>query len=282
MLIACPKCGTRFRVDPAMLGAGRRVRCTVCDQVWFKHGLSGRRPTPPPAWPPAEAAPPPPMAMPEPEPMPLPEPLPELPAMPELPAEPEPPPEPEPEPPPPEPEPEPPPPEPKPEDIEPRPRKTPAKKPPKAKETKPRGSLAWIGWVIVGVVIAGLLAGVVFMRNFIVLYLPQAEPVYEALGLTVKLPGHGLKLDKIRSSVAREGDVLILIVEGEVENSSDETQPVPRIKVTLFDRSGREVYFWTFAVDAAELEAGKSVPFATRLPSPPDRAFRQQVSFVRE
>lgn len=37
MIVDCPSCGTRFRLDESALGAaGRRLRCSVCDHVWFR------------------------------------------------------------------------------------------------------------------------------------------------------------------------------------------------------------------------------------------------------
>lgn len=36
MILTCPRCATRFDVDPGALGdAGRRVRCSACKHVWF-------------------------------------------------------------------------------------------------------------------------------------------------------------------------------------------------------------------------------------------------------
>lgn len=200
---------------------------------------------------------------------------------------PEPEPEPEPPPPPPEPEPEPEHHKPTEEELEAR-RAARAKagkgkpaKPGKDKDNQPR-SWAWVGWVIVLLLIIGTLAGAVLFRKEIVTAVPAAAPVFDMIGLGVEAVGEGLELRDVRSKVEKDGDVVILIVEGDIHNASQAARPIPRLKVTLKDRGGKDVYFWTFAVDTASIEPGQSIPFATRLPSPPDRAHSMATTFASE
>lgn len=35
MILSCPKCSSRFLVDPVAIGAGRQVRCGRCRHEWF-------------------------------------------------------------------------------------------------------------------------------------------------------------------------------------------------------------------------------------------------------
>ena len=36
MIVACPACSKKFRVDPAQIGAGgRQVKCGSCGNVWY-------------------------------------------------------------------------------------------------------------------------------------------------------------------------------------------------------------------------------------------------------
>jgi predicted Zn finger-like uncharacterized protein len=57
MIIACPSCHTRYRVEAASLGrAGRTVRCSGCNELWFAEPPAEAENDPPPL----PAAPPPP------------------------------------------------------------------------------------------------------------------------------------------------------------------------------------------------------------------------------
>ena len=35
MIVTCPECSTRYRVEPTALGGGRKVRCTECAHTWM-------------------------------------------------------------------------------------------------------------------------------------------------------------------------------------------------------------------------------------------------------
>src|SRR5271166_412945 len=48
MRIACPNCSAEYEVPPAMIGAGKSVRCARCRTVWYVGG-SQTPATPPPS-----------------------------------------------------------------------------------------------------------------------------------------------------------------------------------------------------------------------------------------
>ena len=59
--------------------------------------------------------------------------------------------------------------------------------------------------------------------------------------------------------------------------------PVPQtVRVTNSDRDNRELYHWTFKPTVTVLKAGQSVPFTTRLSSPPAAARHLEVRFAKD
>jgi hypothetical protein len=54
------------------------------------------------------------------------------------------------------------------------------------------------------------------------------------------------------------------------------------VRVTLSDAGNRELYHWTFKPNATVLKAGQSVPFTTRLSSPPAAAAHLEVRFAKD
>jgi hypothetical protein len=52
--------------------------------------------------------------------------------------------------------------------------------------------------------------------------------------------------------------------------------------VTLSDASNHEIYHWTFKPGATVLAPGQSVPFTTRLSSPPAAARHLEVRFAKD
>ena len=59
MIVACPSCQNRYRLDPAALGpVGRTVRCSGCGEHWFVEAPDLARDAPPLSTPPSTLGPP--------------------------------------------------------------------------------------------------------------------------------------------------------------------------------------------------------------------------------
>jgi predicted Zn finger-like uncharacterized protein len=215
MILTCPNCGTRFRVDPAALApGGKMVRCSQCGHRWF---AEPPRPEPDAGEPVSE---------------PVAEPIPEPPAV---------------------------------EAIA-------------ARTPRVPSSAAMVGWLVLLLVVL-LLVGLVVGRNEIVAAFPQTALVYARLGLPVALP-IGLEFRNLSSRREVEDGTVTLVVEGEIHNLAGTDRLVPPVRVSLLDKTGRELDFGLFDPPQRALPPGGMTRFEARLLDPPEAAETFVVTFA--
>jgi hypothetical protein len=76
---------------------------------------------------------------------------------------------------------------------------------------------------------------------------------------------------------------VVLAVTGQIVNHGTRELPVPQtVRVTLSDGNNHELYYWNFTPEAQTLRPGQSIPFLTRLSSPPATARHLEVRFSRD
>jgi predicted Zn finger-like uncharacterized protein len=136
----------------------------------------------------------------------------------------------------------------------------------------------WAGLIAVVLLIA---VSAVRYRQDIAVIWPQSAGVYSSLGLHVNASGIDFRqVDYHRES---EDGQVVLAVSGVIVNAGSRQLPVPQmVRVTLSDASNHELYHWTFKPDATVLGPGQSVPFVTRLSSPPAAARHLEVRFAKD
>jgi predicted Zn finger-like uncharacterized protein len=136
----------------------------------------------------------------------------------------------------------------------------------------------WIGLIAVVLLIA---VSAVRYRQDIAVIWPQSSGVYSSLGLKVNASGIDFRqVDYRRES---EDGQVVLAVSGVIVNTGARELPVPQtVRVTLSDADNHELYHWTFKPAATTLKAGQSVPFTTRLSSPPAAARHLEVRFAKD
>jgi predicted Zn finger-like uncharacterized protein len=136
----------------------------------------------------------------------------------------------------------------------------------------------WIGLIAVVLVIA---LSAVHYRQDVAAIWPQSAGVYSTLGLPVNASGIDFRqVDYRRES---EDGQVVLAVSGMIVNVGQRELPVPQtVRVTLSDASKHELYHWTFKPNATVLKPGQSVPFVTRLSSPPAAARHLEVRFAKD
>jgi predicted Zn finger-like uncharacterized protein len=157
---------------------------------------------------------------------------------------------------------------------------------PAAAVAEPRGPLGpklavvagWLGLIAVVLLIA---VSAVRYRQDIAVIWPQSTGVYSSLGLKVNASGIDFRqVDYRRES---EDGQIVLAVSGVIVNTGARELPVPQtVRVTLSDADKHELYHWTFKPTATILKAGESVPFTTRLSSPPAAARHLEVRFAKD
>jgi hypothetical protein len=118
-------------------------------------------------------------------------------------------------------------------------------------------------------------------RQDIAVIWPQSAGVYSSLGLPVS--ANGIDFRQVDYRRESEDGQVVLAVTGQIVNTGKRELPVPQtVRVTLSDAGNRELYHWTFKPGATTLKPGQTVPFATRLSSPPATARHLEVRFAKD
>jgi predicted Zn finger-like uncharacterized protein len=133
--------------------------------------------------------------------------------------------------------------------------------------------------VVLALLLSGAVAGV-FARDEVVQLWPPAAKLYSMVGLPALPPGSGLEFRKPNSRRDKENGVPVLIIEGEIANTTNLARDVPKLKVELRDRDGNELQNWIFAASESRVLPGASVPFHTTILQPSDAATGVVVTFA--
>lgn len=122
-----------------------------------------------------------------------------------------------------------------------------------------------------------LCAGLIGMRKDVVRHAPQLASLYASVGLPVNLRGLDFSSVKLGSEI--HDGVPVLVVEGAIISKANMPVDVPRLRFSLRNASGAELYAWTAQPAQAVLKPGESMPFRSRLASPPAEGHDVQVRF---
>lgn len=130
------------------------------------------------------------------------------------------------------------------------------------------------------IAIAALLlisAGLIGLRRDVVRYAPQLASFYGAIGMPVNLRGLAFTGLKVGNEI--HDGVPVLVVEGVITSVVSQPSDVPRLRFALRSATGAEVYSWTAPPSQTVLGPFESLPFRTRLASPPADGRDIQVRF---
>ena len=107
--------------------------------------------------------------------------------------------------------------------------------------------------------------------------LPQTASAYAAIGFEVNLRGL-VFTDMVIRKDTQDGTSM-LVVEGVIKSTSKKDVTLPRLRFAVRNAKGHEIYSWTALPTRNTIAPGASVPFRSRLASPPPEAHAVLVRF---
>jgi len=122
-----------------------------------------------------------------------------------------------------------------------------------------------------------LVLALVIWRVDVVRLLPQTASFYKMVGLEVNLRGLVFKDVKISTETV-EGKP-VLVIEGAITGEASKPVELPRLRFSVCDAQGAEIYAWNAVLQQPVLKPGETAWFKSRLASPPPEGRNIDVRF---
>ena len=122
-----------------------------------------------------------------------------------------------------------------------------------------------------------LVLALMIWRVDVVRLLPQTSTFYKMVGLEVNLRGIVFKDVKITTETV-EGK-LVLVIEGAIVGEARKPVELPRLRFSVRDAQGAEIYAWNAVLEQPVLKPGERAWFKSRLASPPPEGRNIDVRF---
>jgi predicted Zn finger-like uncharacterized protein len=122
-----------------------------------------------------------------------------------------------------------------------------------------------------------LVLALVIWRVDVVRLLPQTAGFYKMVGLEVNLRGLMFKDVKITTETV-EGKP-VLVIEGAIIGETSKPVELPRLRFSVRDAQGAEIYAWNAVLQQPVLRPGEKAWFKSRLASPPPEGRNIDVRF---
>jgi len=126
-------------------------------------------------------------------------------------------------------------------------------------------------------VMAVLVAALIIWRTDVVRLLPQTANFYRLVGLEVNLRGLAFKDIKITYETVDAKPVLV--IEGMIVGETRKAVEIPRLRFSVRDAQGAEVYAWNAVLEQTVLKPGERAWFKSRLASPPPEGRNIDIRF---
>jgi predicted Zn finger-like uncharacterized protein len=154
---------------------------------------------------------------------------------------------------------------------------------PKARSRAPgrsRLNVPFAGLPTACAAMGALVLALVIWRGEMVRLLPQTASFYKMVGLDVNLRGLMFKDVKISSETVDGKPVLV--IEGVITAETRKAVELPRLRFSVRDAQGAEIYAWNAVLEQPILKPGETAWFKSRLASPPPEGRNIDVRFFNK
>jgi predicted Zn finger-like uncharacterized protein len=125
-----------------------------------------------------------------------------------------------------------------------------------------------------------LVMALLIWRNDVVRLLPQTAAFYNLVGLDVNL--RGLSFKDVKVSSENVDGKPVLVIEGVIVGQARKPVELPRLRFSVRDAQGAEIYAWNAVLEQAVLKPGEKAWFKSRLASPPPEGRNIDVRFFNK
>lgn len=125
-----------------------------------------------------------------------------------------------------------------------------------------------------------LVVALIVWRADVVKLLPQTANFYKMAGLDVNL--RGLSFKDVRVTTETVEGKPVLVIEGAIVSESRKPADVPRLRFSVRDGQGAEIYAWNAVLEQTVLKPGDRASFKSRLASPPAEGSSIDVRFFNK
>ena len=125
-----------------------------------------------------------------------------------------------------------------------------------------------------------LILGLMIWRTDVVRLLPQTATFYRMAGLEVNL--RGLTFKDIKISNETVDGKPVLVIEGMIVGESKKPVELPRLRFSVRDAQGTEIYAWNAVLEQPLLKPGERAYFKSRLASPPPEGRNIDIRFFNK
>jgi predicted Zn finger-like uncharacterized protein len=125
-----------------------------------------------------------------------------------------------------------------------------------------------------------LVVALLIWRNDVVRLLPQTAAFYKMVGLDVNL--RGLLFKDVRVTSENVEGKQVLVIEGVIVGEAKKPVELPRLRFSVRDAQGAEIYAWNAVLEQAVLNPGEKTWFKSRLASPPPEGRNIDVRFFNK